>query len=163
MPRIITPESEEGKELAKWNAPRPHPPHPKMLYMARQLPNGKWSAGESTDSLWISLFGEARGIGAAEQFSRTCQRIVGDEYEERVAKNEGWRETMAEALEHHEKLERFVADAAAHRNFEDRNMSELAKAEIASAEAETMNHVAEVPEKPKRGRPRKIVAPPAAS
>jgi len=156
MGLIITAESELGKELAKWNAPRPHPPHPKMLYMARQLPTGRYSVGESHDG----IFGGHPG--SAEAFSRTCQRIVQDEHEERVAKGEGWRETMAEALAHHEELERFVAEAAAHRHFEDRNLGDLARAEAEAADAETMEHVAEIPEKRKRGRPRKPTTSPAS-
>lgn len=147
---IYSPESEIVKERERWEQrnydPRNHP-FPKMLYMARQRPDGKVSTGETDDTQFRNV------PGGAEQFTKTCQRIVRSEDELRRAKDEGWRESQAQALEHHEYLRKLVADAAAHRAYEDRNMSEPARAEAAQVDAEEFGHVAEVQEKKRRGRP----------
>ena len=146
---IYSPESEIVKERERWEQrnydPRNHP-FPKMLYMARQRPDGKVSTGETDDTQFRNV------PGGAEQFTKTCQRIVRSEDELRHAKDEGWRESQAQALEHHEYLRKLVADAAAHRAYEDRNMSEAAKREIAAAAAETDGHLAEVKEAPRARR-----------
>lgn len=155
---IHSPESEYVKEREAWEMrnrfpggydPRNHP-FPKMLYMAKQRPDGKISVGES--AALDHIFGRP---GGAEQFSATCQRLVKSEGEYRQAQEEGWRDTHAEAMAYHEKLHKFVSDAAAHRLHEDRNMSEAAKAEAAAADAESFDHVPEIPEKRGVGRPRK--------
>jgi hypothetical protein len=153
MGMVISPESELGKELAKWNKPYVYNAFPRMMYKARRRPDGVVSVFEADDA----RLGGQIGSGVAEAWTRGCQKTVNDEAEQRRARDEGWRETQDEALKHFHELEKFVADAAAHRAHEDRNMSEKAKAEAAAHEEETFGHVAEVPEKPKakRGRPRK--------
>ena len=155
---IITSSSDYGKELAKWEmfpqpwAPSPgrpfvHHEFPVMLYRAAVRFDGKVSVGEGDDR----TFG---GVpGAAEQFTRQCQRIANDDSELEKAMAEGWRKTQKEALEQHEKLQKFVETAAAHRAYEDRGMSEAAKREAAEAEAAVPEHVAEVPEKPRLHKP----------
>ena len=59
MPIIVTPDSDLGKEQARWNRPRNqtdefgvpgmnavgYEPYPCMVYKAATLPNGKTSAG----------------------------------------------------------------------------------------------------------------------
>jgi hypothetical protein len=81
--------------------------------------------------------------------------IVRSEQEETASLERGWRRTAQEAKERFEGKEKHISDAAAHRAFEDRNMSEKARAEVAAVEAETVEHVAEVPIKRRPGRPRK--------
>ena len=98
----------------------------------------------------MRLFGGQ--IGAAESFNRGCQRIVNSPQELQAARESGWHVTQAEALEAFERRERSKADMAAHRAYEDRNMSESAKAEIKAAEDATPEHVAEVPEAPRAKR-----------
>ena len=137
----------ESWEMKNYN-PANHP-YPKMLYRAQQRPDGVWSVGETMDR----MFGGQPG--SAEQFTNTCQTIVKSEEEHRKAKDNGWRDTMGEAMDYQRGLEKAVADAAAFRHYEDRNMSEAAKAEAAAADDATMDHVAEVPRK--HGRPRKHV------
>lgn len=148
MAIVITPESELGKELAKWNKPYVYSEYPRMLYMARRRPDGVVSVLEVDDK----VFGG--NPGTAEKFNATCQLIVKNDEELRNAMDRGWRMSMQEALERHEAKEKAIAEAAAVRAHEDQKMSEAAKAEAAAAEAATIEHVAEVPEK-KRGRPRK--------
>ena len=151
MPVVVSPDSELGKELAKWNVKRPFSQYPRMLYMAKKRPDGIVSVQETDDR----IFGN--NPGAADAWTATCQKVVKDEYEEQRALEAGWRKSQAEALEHHERREQYKGNVAAHRLHEDRNMSEAAKAEAAAVEASTEEHVPEIPEKRKRGRPRKIV------
>ncbi len=154
MALVITPESQLGIELAKWNKPYVYVPFPKMLYKAQRRPDGVVSVGEADDR----VFGGQPG--AAEAFSTTCQRIVRSEDELHRALNDGWREHPKEALDQHEAMERKIADAAAQRNYEDRNMGARAKAEAESADAVGgMEHLPEIAEAPRRrGRPRKTAA-----
>ena len=150
---VITPESELGKELAKWekknyNPDAPENQYPRMLYMAQERPDGIVSVGEVSDRL-CSEPGAGIQDGAAANFTKRCQRIVKNENEERVALEQGWRRTQQEARDRIEDKKRIIADAAAHRAYEDRNMSDKAKAEVAAVEAATEQHVAEVPEAPR--------------
>ena len=150
MAIIITPESQLGIELAKWNVKREPTYFPCMLYMAQKRPDGVLSVHEVSDG----VFGG--NPGAAEMFNTRCQKIVNNEAERAVWIERGWRPTPQEALARLEQKDKAIADAAAHRAYEDRNMSDAAKAEVAAVEAETEAHVAEVPEKRRPGRPRKI-------
>jgi len=149
MPMIVTPESALGQELAKWNKPYVFQPYPKMLYRAERRPDGVVSVVEHNDS----LFGG--NPGAAEQFSKRCQFIVKNEREEAEYLERGWRSTQAEALALFEAREMSRARSAAHRAYEDRNLSEAARAEMKEAEDATPEHVAEVPEKPRMRRARR--------
>ena len=145
-----------GKELAKWNKPYVYREFPRMLYMAQRRPDGVVSVGEAEDKLLRAGPGAPEQPGSAELFNAKCQRIVYSEGELAEALERGWRPTPSEALDRFEAKEKFIADAAAHRAHEDRGMSEAARAEVAKVEAATAEHVAEVPEAPrKRGRPSK--------
>jgi hypothetical protein len=149
---IVTAESEYGKELAKWNAKRPPAAYPRMLYRAQLRPDGVYSVHEVDDR----VFGGRPG--AAESWTFGCQFTVNDEAEHRKARDGGWRDSHAEAMEYQRGLEKFVSDAAAHRHHEDRLMGEQARAEAEAADASTVDHVAEVPEKRRgwpKGKPRK--------
>lgn len=155
----ISPESELGKEMAKWEKPYRYEPFPKMLYRANRRPDGKPSVNESDDR----LFGNQPG--AAELFSNTCQMTVYSESELTKYLEMGWRDHPKTAMEFFEEKEKAVGNAAAHRAFEDRKLSEKAQAEIKAAEDATAEHVPEIPRQPvrraakvvpaKRGRPRK--------
>lgn len=158
--RLISTESEEGKEYLRWerkpdyNPNAPENQYPRMLYRANKRPDGVVSVNDVSDSMFG---GQA---GTAEAFNRGCQRIVANEREEQAALESGWRRTQQDALESYERKERGLGDAAAHRAYEDRNMSEAAKAEVKAAEVETPAHVAEVPEarRWKRKPQRKVAA-----
>jgi hypothetical protein len=151
MAMVITPESELGRELAKWNKTYQFAPFPRMLYRARRRDDGVVSVVENDDR----LFG---GVpGAAEVWSSANQRTVGNESELQAALEQGWRNSPLEAMERFEAKEHAIGEAAAIRNYEDRNMSERAKAEAAAVEAQSFEHVPEIPVAPvkRRGRPPK--------
>jgi len=154
--RLISTDSEEGKEYLKWerkpnyNPDAPENRYPRMLYMAQRRPDGVVSVGEPDDHAFSNI------TGAGEQFNRRCQLTVQSEQEESRALERGWRRSAQEALERFGSKEKLISDSAAHRAYEDRNMSEQAKAEVAAVEAQTVEHVAEVPQKRRPGRPRKV-------
>lgn len=150
--RLIDPNSDEGKELMKWEVKRPPTYFPKMLYMAKKRPDGIVSVNETDDRLFGGV------SGAAEKWTATCQMVVKDEAELIKYREIGWRESQAEAMERFEAKEQKLGNEAAERAYRDRNMGEKAKAEIAAVEASTDEHVAEVPVAPikrRPGRPRK--------
>jgi hypothetical protein len=145
---VITPESELGKEMAKWERPerggtRPYVyvPFPRMLYKARKRPDGRVMCMDPAD----------------ESFSAQCWFVVQNELELEKAHREGWRDSPKEALDYFEGLERDIARAAAERAYSDQRLTEKARAEAAAAEAETPEHVPDIPRRGP-GRPRKIVA-----
>lgn len=133
------------QELERWEQPSYNPeahPFPMMLFKATKRPDG------------IVVVG-----GDSEALNRQCYRTVRSAGEMEEALKEGWRESPQEARAYFEGLEKAIADAAAHRHYEDRNMSDKAKAEAEKADEATALHVAEIPEQPKRrrgGRPRKV-------
>lgn len=177
MPVLFNPNSEFAKEMAKWeqfpsqwtagglqpgNPPRGVRPYPRMLYCAHRNPSGQWAVsmdppsrfGFRDENEWD------RACQDAQRFTESCQKIVPNEEEHRKAREsgEGWRDHPKEAMEFREALEKAIGDAAAERNWRDRNMGEKAKAESAAAEAEHFGHLPEIPEQPvvkRRGRPRK--------
>jgi len=141
MPVIITPESELGKEMAKWNKPYRFEPFPQMLYRAQRRTDGVVLVLDPND----------------ETFSRSCWLVVHDERERQRELERGWRESPAEALALFEARACDIADEAARRAAADQRMSEKAQAEAAAADAATPEHVPEVPQAPRRrGRPPKI-------
>jgi hypothetical protein len=161
--RLVSTDSEEGKEYLKWerkpdyNPNAPENQFPKMLYQAHKRPDGVVSVNEVTDVPFGGV------MGAAENFNRQCQRIVKGPQEMQAAFEGGWHATQGEALEAFERNERLRGDTAAHGAYEDRNLSELAKAERKAAEDATPEHVAEVPEKRRAKRTYKRRNAPAAA
>jgi hypothetical protein len=124
-------------------------PYPRMLYMARQRPDGRYSVGEVEDRLCGGY------AGAAVQFSASCQVTVKNETEEQKYMEMGYRRKQEEALERFEAKQESISDLAAERAYLEARMSNLAQAEAAEADkAAGLKHLAEVPEKPlvKRGR-----------
>lgn len=154
-----------AKEMRKWDLPKSQggyntdggEEYPKMLYKAAKV-NGKnvcfmvepLPDQFATDDQW------RRASERIIRHNRECTHTVKDSAEEESARRGGWRGSQAEAIAFLDGLDDDVAKAAAHRNYEDRNMSEAAKREIAQAEAKAgTDHVAEVTEKPKRKYNRK--------
>lgn len=180
MPIVITPESELGKEMARWNTPRNqivpgtngeygkknvgYERYPAMLYLARQMRNGQWAVHAPLPNpadYQSDLNGQhyLRAEQAALAFNESTSRIVRDRAEEEQAVKDGWRTSPDAALEYRTTLEEAVAEAAAERAYRDRTMSEAAKAEMAAAEADTHEHVLDVPAPKRRpGRPHKIAS-----
>lgn len=135
------PESHYAKEMRKWEKPYRFAKYPQMLYKARKPASG--GPYICTDPL-------------SESFSASCQLVVRDDAEFEKALSEGWREGLDEAVAHAQGLDDDIAEAAAYRAHEDRNMSERAKLEAAAADDATAEHVPEVVEQKRRpGRPRK--------
>lgn len=163
MPVLNNPNSNYAKEVAKFEQsgydPTQHP-YPKMLYRAQRDSGGKWVTFEPLplarhfrdDQDWNRACDEVRA------FNRSCQMVVQDEDEARVAKNngQGWRETQAQAVEFQHSLQKDISTAAAERAASDEKMSPNAQAEAKAHEEETFGHQPEIPEKKRRGRPRKV-------
>ena len=138
-----SPDSHYMKEMKKWDTPKRqggnrcdgYERYPAMLYRARKPEGGgpyividprdeKWSAGNTV--------------------------TVGNEREEQAKLSEGWRKSPEEAIEYAKGLDKDIANAAAERHFSDRKMSEAAQREAAEADAETAEHLPEIPAKRKR-------------
>lgn len=152
MPMVISPESELGKELAKWNRPYVKREFPKMLYRAQRRPDGVPSTSECSDS----FFGNVPG--GAEAFNARCQITVENEQQMTAELQRGWHPTPQDALDAFERAEVRKGDATAHRHYEDRSMSPAAQAEAKAADDASFEHLPEIPEKhlaKKRGRPAK--------
>lgn len=157
MPIEWSSESNYKKEMERWNKSRreggenrrdENLQYPKMLYKAQRHPlSNKYEVAITKDEL--SLDGTTITL-SAERFNATCQKLVNDENEEARHRADGWMPTQAEAMEYVESLAREVAHAAATRAYEDRNMSEKAKAEMALIEEKSgTEHVLCKPEAPR--------------
>lgn len=141
----------EKKELAKWNAPKRQggmnvdgfEMYPRMLYRAQENPlSGKFQAMLQRDVISAD---RTMVILSAEQFNTSCQMTVGNEEEYQRAKRDGWCHSPREAEAWHEAEIDRIAQEAAHRNYDDRNMSPAAQREIEAAVAESeANHVPEI-------------------
>lgn len=149
MSMLIAPDTPFGKEMWKWEhhegeahptdssirgmRPAHYRPYPAMLYRATQ--KNPWKFDEL---------------------------IVKDDVAERLAIGQGFVPGgKAAAAEAFDTRQQDVAMAAAHRNYEDRNVSERARAEINAAEQASSSHLGEIPETPIRrrvGRPKKDAA-----
>jgi hypothetical protein len=175
MAVVAQPETAAGRELAKFEQHRtkytsddvpPGNPYqyrqfPQMLYKANYHPIEKRMVCMADPPQLIAFATQAefqRAENYVEQFNRSCYRIVKSEDEERIAKNDGWRNSPKEALDECERSRRAVADIAANRHYSDQTMSESARAEAASADASTDDHLADIPA-PARARGRKENAP----
>ena len=137
---VISPSSDEGMELARWNRPKSqggmnrdgHEEYPKALVRGMRTDKGKFVLSDQS-------------------------RRVHNESEERIAIGQGWFVNGDDAIaamraEHteHGKLE-------AERAYQTMRMSDLAQRDAAAREPETIAHVPDLPAVPvkPRGRPRK--------
>lgn len=146
---LIAPETPYGKEMWKWEhhegeahpndssirgkRPSHYKPYPAMLYRATQ--KNPWKFDE---------------------------KLVADETAERLAIGQGFvsggPQAAADAFDERQQE---LAMAAAHRNYEDRNISEKARAEVDAVEQSSSQHLGEIPRTPvkRRGRPAKTPQP----
>lgn len=154
MPIEWSKESFHEKELTKWDRPKRQggmnrdgfERFPQMLYKAQLQPlSGKYEVAMQRDVISAD---KTVVILDAEQFNASCQLIVNSDREYERARADGWRDSQAEAMQFHEKLQDDVAQAAAFRASEDGRMTAKAQAEAKAAEEATDKHVAEVPRKP---------------
>ena len=163
---VVVPGSNYANEMAKfemfpskygqpgnpWRGPQPFP---KMVYRA-ELWKGKpvCIAAAPDPSEFPNANDLARVEEQARRFNERCQLTVRDESELQRAMENGYRESPAEAVTYLEGRQRREADAAAERNWQDRNMSEAAQAEAKEAVRKHFDeegaHLPAVPEKPIR-------------
>ena len=160
---VIVPGSNYAKEMAKFEQfpskygetpgnPYVYRPFPKMVYKA-ELWQGKVVCMATVEpNAYVNVNEQMRAEEAARLFTEKCQRTVKDEQEYQRALEMGYRDSPPEAVTWLEAKQRSIADAAAERNYADRNMGEKAKAEAAAEVKRAFNeegsHAAEVPEKP---------------
>jgi hypothetical protein len=160
---VVVPGSNYAKEMAKHEQfpskygetpgnPYVYRPFPKMVYKA-ELWQGKPVCMAAVDAnAYINPSEQLRAEEAARAFSERCQRTVNDQMEYQRAMEAGFRESPTEAVEYLEAKQRAIADAAAERNYADRNMGDKARAEAAAEVKRAFNedgqHAAEVPAKP---------------
>jgi hypothetical protein len=130
---VISQDSELGKELARWNAPKREggmnangfEPYPAMLFRAARHSTGKVMCGHP---------GAATGDAEAMAFTNQCQFIVQDAEEHAKMRRAGWHESPQGALDAFEQDERVTADAAAEEQFRVKRMSDTAQREFDAAQ-----------------------------
>lgn len=175
----VTPGSASQREMARWEQfpgdkwacgnpgnPYVYRPFPKMLYRAERF-EGKVACGAPApdrlafrgDNVGDRSFAMAEE--AARRFTERCQMIVKDQSEYARAMESGWRESPDEAMAFLERREDSKSESMAHRNYEDRNMSPAARAEIAAAELAQGEPLAEIVESRRARKPRGNEAPAA--
>jgi hypothetical protein len=144
------------KEINRWNAPKREggmnrngfERFPMMLYHTQEHPiSHRHEVAIAEDVISLD---KTRVILDAQAFNSSCQMTVNNEEELERAKRDGWCESQAEAVAWREQWVARLATEAAHRNYDDRNMSDKAKAEAEKAELAIPGHVAEIPERPRR-------------
>jgi hypothetical protein len=149
MGMVISPESELGKEIAKWEKPYVYAPFPKMLYKAQPSPlsNGKVMIFEQALPRWrypAGVEGDnhfAAAELAAHSFNSSNQLVVRSEAEYARATSDGWCDGPMEALEFHEGLQRDISTAAAEAAYSAKGMTSKAQAERKTLDASTDKHV----------------------
>ena len=166
MPIVMTGLSEYEKELARWDTPRRlggfrpdgYEPYPMMLSKAIKKDNGQWSVcemppprhayppGQTGDVAWD------QAVRYAEEWTKQCQLTVRNQDEYDRAIQAGWVLGQDAAIAKAKAWDKAIADAAAERNYRDRNISDRARAEVDRVEASTHEHVAEIPETPIKKR-----------
>jgi hypothetical protein len=160
---VVIPGSNYAKEMAKHEQfpskygevpgnPYVYRPFPKMVYQAQVWQGKAVCMATAEPNAYPNPSEQLRAEEAARSFSERCQRTVNDQMEYQRAMEAGFRESPVEAVEYLEAKQRAIADAAAERNYADRNMGEKAKAESKVAVAKAFNeegsHLPAVPETP---------------
>lgn len=172
---VVVPGSNYAKAMEKFEQfpskygsspgnPYVYRPYPKMMYRAELWQGKPCCMAAPPDSAAFAQPGEfQRAEQAARKFTDRCQIIVKDESERQRALENGYREHPDEAVAYLRQRQLDEGTAAAERHYQDRGMSEAAQAEAAAAEREHFDqegaHLPAIPEKRRRGRPRKIVQP----
>lgn len=149
---VIQPESELGKELAKWNKPWVYVRFPQMLYKAFKRENGKVQCMEPPPVMahFVTMPEYQRAEALAEAFTRQCQHTVQNDAEYDRARQNGWRDSVPEALAVFEAFEQDIARAAAEAAFQAQRMTAQAREELQRAESATSEHVVDLVSAPKR-------------
>lgn len=167
---IVTPNSELGKELRKWEQhhtrfsitaegnsepgnPYQYRPYPRMLYKAQLHESGQVRCLTAPPAAYeyLSAAEYERACLMADAFNRRCLTTVESEADERRAKADGWCESAADAVRAAEAHEQAIGRAAAEANFQVQGMSDVARREWHAAHETTDQHVVDV-QGAKRGR-----------
>jgi hypothetical protein len=159
----VSVETNLGKEVAKfekerYNPDAPENQYPRMLYRARKH-HGRVIVFDSVPDFSSVFIDEAqyqrvRADSVAFNNSAVCEVKNATEHHNRL--NQGWSNTAEEALAAAWKHEHGLQEEAARLAFQDKGLSDKAKAEKDAYAATTEEVVAEVPVAPRRGgRPRK--------
>ena len=151
MSVIVPPDSPYGRELWKWEHREDE-----------VCPTDKNIRGmrPATPRMYPAMMYQATGKNPWS-FDR---EIANDEAEQRNLESRGFvAGGPGKAAEAWDNLVQTAALAAAHRNYEDRNMSERARAHSESVEQASSRHLGEIPAEPipthrKRGRPAKVAS-----
>ncbi len=138
---VHNPASPHSREMAKWEMgynPYGPPGRPRESVGYQHYP---------------AMFYKMKRRTTNGDFITEHYQLADNETEARHLESQGYRMGQTAAIAYVEGLEQAVAVAAAERNYQDRNASDKAKAEIAAAEAEAgAQHIGEIPEKPIRRR-----------
>lgn len=143
MSVLIAPDTPYGKELWKWEHRQDevHPQDPTLRGMRPATPQA-----------YPQMMYQATGKNPWT-FDR---EIAADEREQRNLESRGFvAGGPGKAAEAFDGLVQAAAVAAAHRNYEDRNMSAAAKAHSEAVEQASSRHLGEIPETPIRRRGRR--------
>lgn len=146
MAMLIAPDTPYGKELWKWehHEGEAHPQDPTIRGMRPASPR-----------MYPQMMYKATGKNPWT-FDR---EIAADEREQRNMESRGFvAGGPGKAAEAFDRLVQDAAMAAAHRNYEDRNMSVAARAHSEAVEQASSRHLGEIPETPIRRRGRKAVS-----
>ena len=158
-PHEVSTKTSMGKHLWEMERkpdydPRNHV-YPRMLYKAYKGEDGVVRCMDTDPKPYLYPNQEMYRMACERvtAFNLSCQKTIGlvpenGPTELRAAEEEGWRTTPQAAMEFVFSLEKAITTAAAERAYQDRNMSEKARVEIAAAEAETPDQVPEVKAKP---------------
>jgi hypothetical protein len=152
MPVVISPDSEMGKELEKWNTPKRLggmrcdgiEPYPAMVYRAERYP------GTGKVMCMHPLAGT--GDAVVDAFSVRCYKEVRTPEAHDQANREGWSDDPLTAIKVFEKAATAEADAAANAAYHAKRMSEKAQREFDAAQETADFHVPDPPAPPKRPR-----------
>lgn len=133
--------------------PYRYKPFPKMLYRAEHYQGAVRCMAPPPDAgEYTNMREYERHLESARRFTERCQMTVRNEAEMQKAMENGWRESPDEAVAYLRGRDDARGQAAAERNYADRGMSELAKAEKSKIEREAGMHLEEIPEQPKAKR-----------
>lgn len=166
---LYNPHSAYGKEMRKWEQfpswytppgtnpgnPYVYRPYPKAMYMAFTHPKtGKPICMDvpPDPTMFADERSYARAFNDMEAWNAKCFKTVANEDEERIAKNEGWRNDPTEAIQRWWDVQKQAGVADAERQFRDQRMSPEAKAEALEYERSVSEMVPEIPSERERKR-----------
>ena len=129
------------REMAKWEM-RPVEIGDTLIQPLPVSEGGRGGAPFQEYPKWVYKPGIVDGVPAI-----SASKIVNDEPAELIAKGQGWYVDQAEAVK---AIHTEYGKLAAHRAYEDRNMSESARAEAAKVDEASMAHLPVIPETPIR-------------